>query len=340
MNTSTFIIAEAGVNHNGSLDMAFKLIDAAIHSGADAVKFQAFNADSLVSPSAPKASYQANSSNGRTQHEMLKSLELTYSDLSSLSEYCRHKNIDFIATPFDIDSADLLVDLGVTKLKVSSGDLTNYQLLAHLKHTSLPLYISTGMADISEINEALTFLSLNASSDPLPTLFHCTSTYPAPAADLNLACIKTLINTFDLPVGYSDHSTSIIVPSLAISLGATVIEKHITLDNDLQGPDHHASLNPSGFAQMVHNLRHAEQAIGSAIKQPTRAEEQMKFFARRSIYLLNDLKAGHPIQAKDLTMLRPGDGISPTAYLDVLGKIPRHDLPKGHKLSFGDFIDS
>ncbi len=328
MRNKVLIIAEAGVNHNGSLDMAKKLIDAAAEAGADLVKFQTFKADRLVSRSAKKAAYQQNNiqSDDDSQYNMLKSLELSDEDHHELIAYASVKNIAFFSTAFDVEGLDYLNNLGFNQFKIPSGEITNYPYLKKLAEFGKPVILSTGMADMQEIEEALAVLETGISKENL-TVLHCNTEYPTPFEDVNLKAMLRIGNHFGVHIGYSDHTTGISVPIAAVALGATVIEKHFTLDRNLPGPDHLASLEPDELKEMVKSIREIEWAIsGDGIKQPSASEAKNKSIVRKSIHLAKDVKAGSVITNDDLIPLRPAEGISPMHWNDVVGKTANKDL--------------
>lgn len=341
----TYIIAEAGVNHNGSLAMAKKLVDVAAHAGADAVKFQTFKAEELVSKSAPKAQYQQATTDGReSQFQMLKNLELTTKMHQELSEYCLVKNIEFLSTPFDIGSVDLLINqCEITKIKIPSGEITNAPLLLKIGKTAKPVILSTGMSTLGDIETALgvlAFAYLQGNEQPSlaqfeqtycskvgqailrekVTLLHCTTEYPAPLDEVNLRNIETLRQAFGLPVGFSDHTQGTTAALAATALGAVLIEKHFTLDKTLPGPDHKASLEPQELEQMIQGIRQIQRLLGSTVKIPTPAEQKNKAIARRSLVAAKDIEKGDIFTEDNLTLKRPGDGISPIYYWEWLGK--------------------
>ncbi|MCW7999959.1 N-acetylneuraminate synthase, partial [Clostridium sp. cpc1] len=260
----TFIIAEAGVNHNGNIDIAKKLVDAAVEAGVDAIKFQSFKAGNLVTKSAKKAEYQKETTGNGNQFEMLKKLELSYKEHIILKKYCEEKGIMFISTPFDFESADLLEKLNIPLYKISSGDLTNIPLLKYIAKFNKPMIVSTGMANLGEVEIAVNAIK-EGGNDKI-TLLHCTSNYPTACEDVNLNAILTLKNAFKLPVGYSDHTIGIEIPIGAVAMGTKVIEKHFTLDKNMEGPDHRASLEPNELKEMVKNIRNIEKAFGNGIK--------------------------------------------------------------------------
>jgi N-acetylneuraminate synthase len=310
LNGHCFVIAEVGVNHNGSMEIAKKLVDAAVAAGADAVKFQTFKTEKLVTKNAQKAEYQKqNTKNNGTQFEMLKKLELSYEDHIKIYNYCSKKNIMFLSTPFDFESADLLEKLGVKMYKISSGDVTNLPLLKYIASKKKTMILSTGMSNLGEIEEAVD--SIKAEGNDEIILMHCTSNYPARYEDVNLKAINTLKNSFYLPVGYSDHTPGIEIPIAAAALGACVIEKHFTLDKSMEGPDHKASLNPHELTEMVKSIRNIESAIGSGIKKCSLNEENVKVAARKSIVASRDIKKGEIINIEDIDYKRPGSGLAP-----------------------------
>ena len=312
------VVAEAGVNHGGSVDRARDLVRAAAEAGADAVKFQTFHADALARPDAPQAAYQRERAPSATQREMLRGLELPDEAWGQLAEEAATRGILFLSTPFDLRSARLLASLGIPGFKVGSGDLTNLILLRALAAFGRPLLISTGMATLDEIDVSLA--DLRAHGDPPVVLLHCTSAYPAPMADANLRAMATLRDRYAVPIGYSDHTRGLAAAVAAAALGAAVIEKHITLDRSLPGPDHAASLEPGEFAAMVRGARAAATALGSGGKRPAASELDARNVARRSLAAIRALPAGHVLREEDLTALRPADGISPQRLDAVVGR--------------------
>jgi len=311
-----FIVAEAGVNHNGDIDLAKRLIDVAVEAGADAVKFQTFHADDLIIGTAEKAEYQKiATSSGESQYEMIKSLELTDSEFQELFLYAHNKNIIFLSTPFDEKSVDFLDELGVPAFKIPSGELTNIILLKKIAEKRKPVILSTGMADLGEIKRAVEVLQKNGAGEII--LLHCTTSYPAPINSVNLRAMETMRREFRLPVGYSDHTEGITIPIAAVAMGAQVIEKHFTLDRTLPGPDHGVSLEPCELKAMIRAIRDVERAFGDGIKRPVPEENSMKRVARRSIVAKADIQAGAVLKASDLAVKRPGTGIEPR-YLDLL----------------------
>lgn len=340
-----FIIAEAGVNHNGSLELAKKLIDVAVDAGADAVKFQTFKAEKLASKSAEKAEYQIrNTGETDSQYDMLKKLELDENAHELLVQYCVKKKIQFLSTPFDQESLDLLVNkFDLPYIKIPSGEITNAPFLLDIAKTQKKVILSTGMSRLGEIEQALGVIAFGyIGSIEAPTasafekayvsmegrqaivdnvtLLHCTTEYPAPLQDVNLRAMETLQRAFSLPVGYSDHTVGTAVPIAAVALGAVMIEKHFTLDRDLPGPDHKASLEPLELKEMVEAIRQVEVAMGSPMKQPSSIELQNRLIGRKSLVVAKYISKGDIFSTENLTIKRPGKGISPIHYWDWLGK--------------------
>ena len=313
----TLIIAEAGVNHNGSLDMAKKLVDTAHACGADIVKFQTAKLDSLVSKSAHMADYQKkNTGVEESQKDMLKKLLLDFDEFVELADYCKKVGIMFLSTPFDIESIHFLKDMQDI-WKVPSGEITNYPYLVEIAKTGKKVILSTGMADMEEIQSALDVLKNNGTKDI--TILHCTTEYPAPIKDVNLNVMKTFRSAFGLPIGYSDHTQGIEVDIAAVALGAEVIEKHFTLDRNLPGPDHKASLEPSELKAMVDGIRKIELAMGTEIKRPSEVELKNRDVARKSIVAKAIIKAGDILTENNITTKRPGTGINPMRWNEVIG---------------------
>lgn len=320
----TLIIAEAGVNHNGSLEIAKELVRAAKDCGADIVKFQTAKLDSLVSKHAEMADYQKkNIGKVESQKEMLSKLLLSYEDFLELANYCNEVGIMFLSTPFDIDSIHFL-DSMQEIWKVPSGEITNYPYLVEIAKTGKKVIISTGMCEMNEIEEALKVLKENGTSDI--TVLHCTTEYPAPLDEVNLNVMNTLKNEFGYPVGYSDHTKGIEVPIAAVALGAEVIEKHFTLDRNMEGPDHKASLEPAELKAMVDGIRNIEKALGTSEKKPSEIEMKNRLVARKSIVALKDIKAGDKYTVDNLTTKRPGSGISPMKWNEVIGQTAKRDF--------------
>lgn len=339
----TFVIAEGGVNHNGSEELALQLVDVAADCGADAVKFQTFKADRLVRMGAAKAEYQRRTTGDGDQHSMLRDLELSDDLHRKLIERCAARGIEFMSTAFDEDSADFLVGLGMGRLKVPSGELTNHPFLAHLAAKNLPIILSTGMSTLDEVRESVGIIAAERArrgfSDPLGdvlTILHCTSNYPARLEDVNLRVIPMLIDALGLPVGYSDHTEGILIPAAAVSAGAVVIEKHFTLDRRLPGPDHAASLEPDELAEMVRRVRQVERALGSPEKRPVANEIPVRDLVRRSVTVTRPVRAGVTLSREDIALLRPGDGIPPKDLERVIGRCAAHDLGAGTTLRWSD----
>lgn len=312
-----YIIAEAGVNHNGSFDLACKLVDAANAAGADCIKFQTFKAEKLVSHSAQKAEYQKKNTDEGSQQDMLKKLELSYEEFTKLKAYCDRVGIAFLSTPFDPDSIQFLNTIDMPFWKIPSGEVTNYPYLVTLAKTGKPIVMSTGMCTIEEIREAVAVLKANGAEDI--KLLHCNTEYPTPFSDVNLRAMEHIRREFDLPVGYSDHTRGIEVPIAATALGAQIVEKHFTLDKNMEGPDHKASLEPAELAQMVTAIRNIEQALGNGVKEPSASEIKNKPIARKSIIAQKAIKKGELLTPDNLTVKRPGEGVSPMLWESVIG---------------------
>jgi N,N'-diacetyllegionaminate synthase len=320
-----FIIAEAGVNHNGSLDLAKKLVDEAKKAGADCVKFQTFLSKNIVSRTALKADYQnKNTDKNETQLEMLKKLELSYNDFIDLNSYCSKKGIKFLSTAFDFDSIDFLNKLDMIVWKIPSGEITNLPYLIKIAKLKKPVILSTGMSTIQDIRSAIDVLKNNGAGEI--TVLHCTTEYPTPYEDVNLRAMLTIKNEFNVNIGYSDHTKGIEVPIAAVALGATVIEKHFTLDRNLEGPDHKASLEPQELKNMVDSIRNIEAALGNGIKKPAESEIKNMNIARKSIVALKDIKKGEVFSETNITVKRPGNGISPMKWFDIIGKTAIKDF--------------
>lgn len=316
----TLIIAEAGVNHNGSMSLAFELIDAAKDAGADLVKFQTFKAVELVGETAEKASYQKSTTDpGETQFEMLKKLELSRENHLELMRYCEEAGIEFLSAPFDIASIDLLHDLGVKYFKIPSGEITNYPYLQAIARYNISIIMSTGMADMDEILAALDVLVSHGTDKNNISVLHCNTEYPTPFEDVNLKAISTMRETLGLPVGYSDHTRGIEVPIAAVALGATIIEKHFTLDRALPGPDHKASLEPHELKAMVKAIRNIEQALGGGQKRPSPSELKNIAVVRKSIVASRSIRKGEIFSQDNITTKRPGNGISPMLWDTIIG---------------------
>lgn len=322
---SVFIIAEAGVNHNGSLNLAKQLVDKAVEAGVDCVKFQTFIASDIVAKSARMADYQKkNTGSEQSQYGMLQKLELKFEDFIELKRYCEEKQIEFLSTAFDFKSIEFLASLPLQKWKIPSGELTNLPYLIKVAQTKKPVILSTGMADLIEVRDAVRVLHEHGTTDL--TILHCTTEYPAPYDEVNLSVMETLRNTFHTPVGYSDHTQGIEVPIAAVALGACVIEKHFTLDKTMEGPDHKASLEPHELKAMVIAIRHIEQALGNGEKTPSASEMKNKAVARKSIIAKQDIKKGEVFSEENLTVKRPGTGISPMRWFEVIGQAAQRDF--------------
>jgi len=316
---STFIIAEAGVNHNGSKDIAMKMVDVAVNARADAVKFQTFKADKVATTNADKARYQIeNTGTSEPQVEMLRRLELSPNDHKDLFTYCRQKNILFLSTPFDEESADMLDDLGMGTFKISSGEITNKPLIQHIASKKKSIILSTGMSYLGEVETAISWIAEiwnTIDTKPQLSVLHCVSGYPARVEEINLRALKTMEMAFGLPVGYSDHTMGTEIAIAAVAMGAKVIEKHFTLDRDMEGPDHKASLEPEELEAMVTAIRSVERAMGNGIKKPTKSENDLKKSVRRSLVTAKEIKAGETISPGDIVIKRPGTGI-PVEFKD------------------------
>lgn len=322
-----FIIAEAGVNHNGSIELAKKLIDVAVEAKVDAVKFQTFKTELCISKDAIKADYQVeNTKNStETQFEMVKKLELSEEMHHELISYCKAKNIMFLSTPFDHDSIELLSDLGLEIFKIPSGEITNLPYLRHIGRLNKKVILSTGMADIGEIEDALDVLINAGTKKENITVLHANTMYPTPIEDVNLKAMLTIGNTFDIAFGYSDHTLGIEVDIAAVALGACCIEKHFTLDCTMDGPDHKASLEPDELKAMVKAIRNIELALGSSVKKPSKSEIPNMQIARKSIVAKSDIKKGDILSEENITIKRPGNGISPMRWDEIVGSVALKD---------------
>ena len=326
-NEKVYIIAEAGVNHNGFIKTAMKLIDYASVSGADAIKFQTFKADRLVTRYAEKAEYQKqiNNDNG-SQYEMIKKLELSYSDHLTLSQYAFENKIAFLSTPFDLESIDLLVELGLEKFKIPSGEITNLPYLEKIGRLNKEIILSTGMSTLQEIEQAINVLISSGSQKENLTVLHCNTEYPTPLIDVNLRAMVNIGNTLNVKFGYSDHTLGIYVPVAAVSMGAKIIEKHFTCDKNMEGPDHKASLSPQELNQMVKLIRNTEVVLGESIKEPTKSEIKNIKIARKSIVAKTSIKKGENFSLNNLTTKRPGNGLSPMRWYDILKQVAKKDF--------------
>jgi len=339
----TFVIAEAGVNHNGEEALALQLVDVAKECGADAVKFQTFSADKLVRKGAEKAEYQKRETGEGDQYAMLKGLEMSEALHHKLVKRCNDIGIEFMSTPFDEDAADFLVSLGMQHIKIPSGEITNHPFLKFLAQKDIPLILSTGMSTLDEINAAVSVIAterfINGFISPIEeilTILHCTSNYPADTKDVNLRAMQTIAKSTGLPVGYSDHTLGSAVSTAAVALGAAIIEKHFTIDKNLPGPDHKASLTPFELKELIKQIRDVEYALGSSIKEPTQSELPVRALVRRSLTIVKSLKSGMKISADDVAILRPGTGILPSELTIVLGKKVIRDISSGTTLQWSD----
>jgi N,N'-diacetyllegionaminate synthase len=324
----TLIIAEVGVNHNGEIELAKKLIAAAAQAGADWVKFQSFKAKNLVSTFAPKAEYQTKTTGSSgNQLQMLQQLELSLEDHVHLIEECKTHKIGFFSSAFDFESFDMLDELGcLEQIKIPSGEITNLPLLRHVSRFCKPLMLSTGMANLGEIEEAIRVIEATGTSRQLITVLHCTTDYPTPIQDVNLRAMMAIKTAFGVNVGYSDHTPGIEIPIAAVALGANVIEKHFTLNRNLPGPDHKASLEPQEFKAMVDGIRNVERALGNGVKCPSPSEMKNRAFVRKSLVAICPIIAGDIFSAKNVGVKRPGTGLSPMLWDDVVGRTATKDF--------------
>jgi N,N'-diacetyllegionaminate synthase len=326
MGRKVIVIAEAGVNHNGDAVLAERLVDAAAAAGADFVKFQTFSADRLVTQQAKKADYQREATgSAESQYEMLRRLELGQEAHFRLVAYCASKGIGFLSTAFDEQNLDFLVSLGIPLIKVPSGEITNLPYLRRVAHYAIPVVLSTGMATMGEIDDALSVLETGGIDRSLVTVLHCTTEYPAAMADVNLRAMQTIGDTFGVAVGYSDHTLGIEVPIAATAMGATIIEKHFTLDKTLPGPDHRASLEPHELAAMIAAIRNVELSLGDGVKVPRPVEERNKLVARKSLVAAGVIKCGQLFSPENLCVKRPGTGVSPMLWDRYIGKVAARD---------------
>lgn len=324
---SVSIIAEAGVNHNGDLKIARRLIECAAEAGADLVKFQTFSAERLVTPAARMSGYQIqNTGADESQYEMLKRLELNATDHIALREYCDEYGIGFLSTAFDAECVNMLVDLGVNYIKVPSGEITNLPYLRHVASFGKKLILSTGMSDLQDVEAALHALIEAGSAREMITVLHCTTAYPTTMADANLRAMLTIRDELDVAVGYSDHTIGIEAAIAAVALGATIVEKHITLDREMPGPDHKASIEPVELRALVSAIRNVETALGDGVKRVTPAEAENIAFARKSIVACKPIRAGEVFDANNIAPMRPGTGISPMRWDDVIGQRASRDF--------------
>ncbi len=334
------IIAEAGVNHNGDMANALKLIDKAVEAGVDIVKFQTFKAENIATNKAAKAEYQLSTTNkSESQFDMLKKLELSENDHDYLIDYCEQKGIQFLSTPFDEQSIVLLKAKGISVGKIPSGEITNLPYLKAMAKAFQKIILSTGMSDMQEIKDALSVLLEAGTKKENITILHCNTEYPTPMRDVNLKAMNHIGKELGVAVGYSDHTLGIEVPIAAVALGATIIEKHFTLDRNMEGPDHRASLEPGELKEMVTAIRNIEKAIsGTGFKEPSPSELKNKIIARKSIHLYTDLPAGHLLAATDLVMKRPGSGISPMEVEKIIGRKLKQSLAADHLLTLEDLV--
>lgn len=324
---SVFIIAEVGVNHNGSLEQAKQLVDVAAECGADAVKFQTFKAATLVTKSAKQAEYQAeNTGKSESQFDMLKRLELSEADHQELVEHCKFKNIEFMSTPFDLQSIQFLNGLGVGRFKIPSGEITNYPYLKMVGSFNKEIVLSTGMATLADIESALNLLIESGTDKDKITILHATTDYPTQMQDVNLTAMQTIAQAFKVKVGYSDHTPGIEVSTAAVAMGASIIEKHFTLDKNLPGPDHKASLEPQELKAMISAIRNIQIALGNGIKRSSANEQKNMQVARKSIVAATAIKKGEAFSEKNLAVKRPGLGISPMRWNEVIGQTAQKDF--------------
>jgi N,N'-diacetyllegionaminate synthase len=330
-----FIIAEAGVNHNGDVKLAKKLIDAAKAAGADAVKFQTFQAEEIAVLNSRKADYQYRAKE-KTQYEMLKMLELSFDDFRDIKKYCDTKDIEFISTPYDINSVEFLNEIGVNRFKVASADLINKPLIEAVAKTQKLIFLSVGMATLGEIERTISLIN-DFGNDNI-VILHCTTSYPTPYNEVNMNTLSTLKKAFGLPVGYSDHSLGIEISIMAVSLGAEVIEKHFTLDRTMEGPDHFASLEPLDFKQMVEAVRNVKNAFGSEKKKITDEEKKNIFSMRRSIHASENLKEGEIIKDNNIRIVRPFDGIEPWFFDIITGSKLKRNIKKDEPIRWNDIL--
>ena len=334
MKNKTFIIAEAGVNHNGEIDLAKKLIVSAAQIGANAIKFQTFSAKKIVTKNSSLAKYQKkNTKINQTQYSLLKKLELNYSDHKTLIKCCKKNQIEFISSPFDLDSAKMLIKLGLRKIKIPSGEITNYQLLKYLSKLDIELIISTGMTTSNEIRDALKILTSKYKKKSRITLLHCNTDYPTDPVYINLRAINFLSDKFNFNVGFSDHSIGTHIPVAAIAFGAKVIEKHFTLKKSMQGPDHSVSLNPIEFRTMINNIRDIEKAIGNYQKKPTKSEIKNMVAVRKSIVAIKFINKGETFTYDNIGAKRPGKGISPMKIKEIIGKKAKKNFKEDDLIS-------
>ena len=334
----TLIIAEAGVNHNGNFELAKKLVDKAVEGGADIVKFQTCKAENVISRYADKAEYQkVTTGEADSQLEMVRKLMLTYEQYGQLKEYCDEKGIEFLSTAFDLPSVDYLHSIGMKRWKIPSGEITNLPLLIKIAELHEPIIMSTGMSELSEVADAVRTLIEHGASDI--TLLHCTTEYPAPYEDVNLKAMETMRDAFDLPIGYSDHTRGLEIPVAAVARGACVIEKHFTLSREMEGPDHKASIEPDELKQMVDMIRDVEVSIGDGVKKVSASEAKNQDIARKSIIAARAIKAGEVFSEENVTTKRPGNGINPMRWFDLLGRKAKHDYEEDYLIEKDELDD-
>ena len=330
-----FFIAEAGVNHNGNVENAKRLVDIAADAGADAVKFQTFRAQELASSAAPKATYQEDHNGAdESQLEMLKRLELSTEDFQEIEKHARLRGIIFLSTPFDAESVDMLDHLRIPAFKIPSGEITNWPLLEHIAAKNKPVILSTGMSYLSEVEQAIGVIRAAGCSHL--AVLHCTSNYPAAAASSNLRAMQTISEMFNVPTGLSDHTLGMEMAIAAVAMGARIIEKHFTLDKSLPGPDHQASLAPDELRSLIHSIREVESGMGDGIKRPTPSEEETRDVARRSIIARQEILKGTTIERQMLVFKRPGNGIPPSKLAEIVGRKVTRTIPADSKLEFED----
>lgn len=335
-NQKCYIIAEAGVNHNGRLDLALKMVDVAKEAGVDAVKFQTFKSEGVMTKNVPMAEYQKkNTGKFQSMLDMARRLELKYDDFIKIKKYCDKKGITFLSTPHSYDAIDFLNGL-VSAFKFGSGDLTNLPALQHAAKFKKPIILGTGMANMAEVKEAIKCVK-KAGNNKIIAL-HCTTNYPCPFEEVNLRVIQTMMEELDVLIGYSDHTLGIEVPIMAVGLGVCMIEKHFTLDRNMAGPDHKASLEPDELRKMVEAIRNAEKALGGAVKKPTKNEEKMKKVVRKSIVALEDIKKNDTFFRQNTGIKRPGTGLQPKHYFSILGKKAKRNIKKDALVKKGDYI--
>ncbi len=334
----TLIIAEAGVNHNGNFELAKKLIDKAVEAGADIVKFQTCKAENVISRYADKAEYQkVTTGEADSQLEMVAKLMLSYEEYGLLKKYCDEKGIEFLSTAFDLPSVDYLHSIGMRRWKIPSGEITNLPLLIKIASLHEPIIMSTGMSDLKEVEEAVQVLKDHGAEDI--TLLHCTTEYPAPYVDVNLKAMETMAKAFGLKTGYSDHTKGLEIPVAAVALGACVIEKHFTLDRNMEGPDHKASIEPDELKSMVEQIRHVEVAIGDGIKRVSASEKKNQDIARKSIIAAKPIVKGDVFTEENVTTKRPGSGINPMRWFDLLGRRAKHDYKEDYLIEEDELND-